>query len=112
LPAELKAADVFCLPSLEEGFPLSMLQAMASELPIVTTKEAGVEDIIEPNIEGLIVLSKDSANLAEALGQLVNDADQRRQLGIAARRRVEQGFSWDDYIDRAITAYHALAATT
>ncbi|MBT7957554.1 MAG: glycosyltransferase family 4 protein [Rhodospirillaceae bacterium] len=112
LPAELKAADVFCLPSLEEGFPLSMLQAMASELPIVTTKEAGVEDIIEPNIEGLIVLSKDSANLAEALGQLVNDADQRRQLGIAARRRVEQGFSWDDYIDRAIRAYHALAATT
>jgi len=112
LPAELQAADIFCLPSLEEGFPLSMLQAMASGLPVVTTKEAGTEDIISPNIEGLIVPSKDSADLAEALGQLVNDADQRRQLGIAARQRVEQSFSWDDYIDRAITAYQALAATT
>ena len=112
LPAELKAADIFCLPSLEEGFPLSMLQAMASGLPVITTRETGAEDIIEPGVEGLVPPSKDSAGLTEALRPLVNNAEQRRQMSIAARRRVEQGFSWDDYIDRAIAAYHALVAAT
>ena len=112
IPAELQAADIFCLPSLEEGFPLSLLQAMASGLPIITTEEAGAEDIIEPGVEGLIVPSKDSVSLTEALGQLANNAEQRRHMSSAARRRVEQGFGWDDYIDRAIASYHALAATT
>jgi len=85
---------------------------MASGLPIIPTEEAGAEDIIEPGVEGLIVPSKDSVSLTEALGQLANNAEQRRHMSIAARRRVEQGFGWDDYIDRAIASYHALAATT
>jgi glycosyltransferase involved in cell wall biosynthesis len=112
LAAELQSADIFCLPSLEEGFPLSMLQAMASGLPVISTEAAGANDIIEQGIEGIIVPSNDAAALTEVLGQLVNNADLRRQMSIAARQRVEQGFSWDDYIERAITAYHALAATT
>jgi glycosyltransferase involved in cell wall biosynthesis len=89
-----------------------MLQAMASGLPVISTEAAGANDIIEQGIEGIIVPSNDAAALTEVLGQLVNNADLRRQMSIAARQRVEQGFSWDDYIERAITAYHALAATT
>ena len=89
-----------------------MLQAMASGLPVITTRETGAEDIIEPGVEGLVLPSKDSTGLTEALRPLVNNAEQRHQMSIAARRRVEQGFSWDDYIDRAIVAYHALAAAT
>ena len=108
LADELQAADIFCLPSLEEGFPLSLLQAMASGLPVVTTPEAGAHDILDHEGEGLIVPSKDVAALHDALRQLSEDSDARHQMARAARARVEQGYSWDDYIDRAIAAYRML----
>jgi glycosyltransferase involved in cell wall biosynthesis len=110
LPDELQAADIFCLPSLEEGFPLSLLQAMASGLPVITTLEAGAEDIIQPAIEGLVVPAKDSVALTNALQQLISDVDARCQMGLAARNCVEQDYSWDDYVDRAIAAYRGLIA--
>jgi glycosyltransferase involved in cell wall biosynthesis len=108
LPDELQAADIFCLPSLEEGFPLSLLQAMASGLPIITTPEAGADDIIDQNAEGVIVASKDVAALHNALKHMVEDSDDRRQMGLRARARVEQSYSWEAYIDRAIAAYRGL----
>jgi glycosyltransferase involved in cell wall biosynthesis len=105
LPNELHAADIFCLPSLEEGFPLSMLEAMACGLPIVTTLEAGAKDIIRSKVEGLIVPARDVRSLNEALELLLLDSEARENMGLAARSRVEQGFSWDDYIHRAISGY-------
>ncbi len=110
LLAELHAADIFCLPSLEEGFPLSLLQAMASGLPVITTPESGGEDIINSNVEGLIVPSKDVTALNQALRHLIDNKDVRQNMGSAARARVEQGYGWDDYIDRAIAAYQRLLA--
>lgn len=109
LPEFYAAADIFCLPSLEEGFPLVLLQAMASGLPVVTTPEAGAADIMTDGREGVIVPSGDAGALTDALAALVSDAERRQATGSAARALVEAGgWSWDDYAGRALSNYQKL----
>jgi glycosyltransferase involved in cell wall biosynthesis len=108
LSGEYSGADIFCLPSLEEGLPLTLLQAMASGLPVVATPETGATDLITHGIEGLIVPSGSPAALAAALAELVADPDRRRVMGDAARRRVKAGFNWFDYGERAMAVYGRL----
>ena len=108
LPAIYQDADIFCLPSLEEGFPLVLLQAMASGLAVVATPETGAEDIITEGTEGHIVNAGDSRGLGNALAALVEDAGLRPQMGLAARARVENGWGWDDYVERAMAGYQTL----
>lgn len=110
LPALYAEADIFCLPSLEEGFALVLLQAMAAGLPIVTTDAAGGAEAVATGAEGIIVPSGDDVSLAEALDQLVNDRDRRHAMGGAARERAQTGFSWRDYGARAVRAYRSLTA--
>lgn len=101
-------ADIFCLPSIEEGFSLAMLQAMAAGLPVVVTAETGADEIVENGREGFVVPSRDSEKLGEALAILVRDRDRRHRMGIAARARVAAGFTWSDYGARMIGAYQRL----
>ncbi len=110
LPAEYAAADVFCLPSIEEGFPLVLLQAMACGLPVVATDATGIGDVLTPGLEGLIVPAGDAAALRDALTGLTADADKRLAMGRAAAERVRSGLGWADYVDRAVAAYNALSA--
>ncbi len=105
LPSVYADGDIFCLPSLEEGFPLVLLQAMASGLAVVTTPESGAEDILTDGREGYIVPSGDVELQTSALAKLCTDAELRRQMGAAARLRVEHGWCWDDYVDRALALY-------
>jgi len=110
LPNEYAAADIFCLPSLEEGLPLVLLQAMASGLPVVVTPECGAADILTDGVEGFIVPSGDHKALSEAIRQLVAVPARRAEMGAAARARVEAGWSWDDYAERAVANYRKLLA--
>lgn len=110
LPAAYTDADIFCLPSREEGLPLTMLQAMAAGLPVIATPETGAADVMTDGVHGRIVPSGDPAALARAIGALAADPAARRAQGAAARQRVEHGFSWPDYGDRAIGLYRELLA--
>ncbi|MDD9876514.1 MAG: glycosyltransferase family 4 protein [Magnetovibrio sp.] len=103
-----RAADIFCLPSWEEGFPLVLLQAMASGLPVVVTRATGAADMITAGQEGEIVQPGDIDGLTGALAALVDDGERRERQGAAARARVAGGWSWDDYVDRAVDHYRAL----
>ena len=105
LAEEYRAADLFVLPSLEEGLPLVLLQALASGLPCVATPESGAEDIGEGVA---LVPSRDSAALAATLAELAADAERRGDLGRAGRAAVEAGFSWIDYGRRAFAMMDAL----
>jgi glycosyltransferase involved in cell wall biosynthesis len=105
LPDEYAKADIFCLPSLEEGFPLVLLQAMASGLPVVTTPPSGAGDILSEGQEGHVVEAGETMALTEVLAGLCGDAEQRQRLGAAARARVESGWGWDDYVARALALY-------
>lgn len=104
MPALYAAADLFCLPSLYEGFPLAILEAMAAGLPVVATAVAGVPEAVEHGVTGLLVPPEDAAALARALAELAADPERARRMGEAGRRRVETDFT----IPRIAAAYLAL----
>ncbi len=103
-------ADIFCLPSVEEGFGMVVTEAMACGLPPVVTERVGASDTITPGKNGLIVANGDETALAEALLMLVSNPDLRQAMGSAARDRVMTGCGWDNYVTRAVTAYERLLA--
>lgn len=108
LEAFYNNADIFCLPSIEEGFPMALLQAMAAGLPVVATDETGAADLVQDGREGILVPSRDSDSLRAALRALVLDAQRRSCMGQAARARIQYGNTWEDYGRRALAAYRAL----
>lgn len=108
LPACYREADVFCLPSWEEGFPLVLLQAMACGLPVVATKETGAGDIITSGVEGEIVPAGDIVALRDALDRLASNPKLASRMGAAAHKRVSRGFDWESYGGRAMKVYEEL----
>jgi len=108
LADEYAKADIFCLPSIEEGFGLVVAQAMASGLPVVISDAVGAGDLITEGQDGLIVPAMDDAALGEALAELVDDPERRRSMGEAARLKVASGCGWDDYVERAIINYQRI----
>lgn len=93
MPGWYASADVFCLPSIYEGFPLAILEAMAAGLPVVATAVAGVPEAVADGVTGRIVAPEDAAALARALLELVADPATARRMGEAGRRRVEEEFA-------------------
>lgn len=87
------AMDVFVLPSLAEGIPMALLEAMALGTPVVATDVGGVPEIVKHRATGLLVRSRDEQGLAEACLELARDPHWAGTLGARARRAVEEGFS-------------------
>lgn len=102
-----RSASVFVLPSVEEGMALSVLEALASGLPVVATPNTGAADIITHGHEGLIVPVRDAAALAEALLELYEDESKRRAMAEAAAETAGK-WTWDAYGDRVAAAYTGL----
>src|SRR5205807_9503285 len=92
VPELLAAADVFVLSSRSEGLPVSVLEAMAAELPVVATAVGGLPELVVEGETGFLVPPGDARALGAALGRLLADAELCRRLGEAGRRRVEAGF--------------------
>jgi len=86
-------ASIFCLPSIYEGFPLAILEAMAAGLPVVSTAVAGIPEAVDDGETGLLVPPENAEALAEALRSLVVDPDKRLAMGDAGRLKVESEFS-------------------
>jgi colanic acid/amylovoran biosynthesis glycosyltransferase len=85
-------ADLFCLPSFAEGIPVVVMEAMAMELPVVTTRIMGIPELVEDGEEGILVPPGRVDPLADALERLVRSPDERRRMGRAARRKVERDY--------------------
>ena len=90
--ALLDLADIYVLPSLFEGLPRSLLEAMAFAKPVVVTDIGGSREVVQHQVSGLIVAPRDATGLAEAISLLVASPDLRRDYGEAGRRAVEQQF--------------------
>jgi glycogen(starch) synthase len=88
------AHDVFVFPSLVEGMPLSMLEAMATAMPVVTTNTCGMADVIENGVNGSLVPPADSTELARVVEGVCRDAELRRELGIAGQSTARR-HTWD-----------------
>lgn len=91
----LSAADVYTLPSRQEGFPVAPLEAMACSLPVVAADAPGVPDIFAGGdiSGGLVVPREDATALAQALTQVLDNEAWGRELGKRARQRVESYFA-------------------
>ena len=81
MPAVYAEHDVFVFPSLVEGMPLTLLEAMASGMPVVTTASNGMSDVVEDGFNGLLVPPADAEALAEAVRRLSGSCDLRGALG-------------------------------
>jgi len=99
LPALFHEADVFVFPSLIEGMPLVILEAMACGVPVITTRQ-GPADIVRDGIDGFFVPIRDAEAITMRLEQLYRDPLLRHQMGRDARERALQ-FTWDRYARRA-----------
>jgi glycosyltransferase involved in cell wall biosynthesis len=86
--------DVFCLPSLSEGLPNALMEAMSVGCASVASGVGGVTTLVEHGKNGLLVPPGDPDLLRESLERLIRDPDLRKNLGAAARRTIESGFDW------------------
>jgi glycosyltransferase involved in cell wall biosynthesis len=88
LAAEYRRADVFCLPSRQEGFGIVFLEAMAAGLPIVAARAAAVPEVVLDGVCGILVPPGNPEALAGALNRLLSSAVERHRMGEAGHRRV------------------------
>ncbi|MCG8430247.1 MAG: glycosyltransferase, partial [Candidatus Omnitrophica bacterium] len=89
----LSALDLFVLPSLKEGLPIALLEAMAAGVPAVATRVGNVPQVIRHNEDGILVPPGDSAGLYGAINELLLDQEKARACAANARKRVQDMFS-------------------
>jgi len=94
MPGLYAEHDIFVLPSLVEGMPLSLLEAMAAGMPVVTTNTCGMADVVEDDTNGLLAPPADAENLAARMEQLCRSAALRKQLGQEAQRTMRR-YTWE-----------------
>ena len=94
MPALYADHDIFVLPSLVEGMPLVLLEAMASSLAVVTAESNGMTDLVEDGYDGLLTIPGDSSSLVEALDKVCRDSALRQRLGSAAAEKMKR-YTWE-----------------
>ena len=99
MPQIYAAHDIFVFPSLMEGMPLTLLEAMAAGLPVVTTETCGMADVVEDGFDGLLVRPADAEDLAQAIQRLCENPDLRCQLGRQAQITMRR-YTWDHAADK------------
>ena len=105
----LAAADLFTMPSLSEGLPLALVEAMSFGLPVVVTGVGGVPEVVTDGAEGMLVPPSDAGALAAALGALLADAPRRQKMGEAARTRALRDYALSTMADRYERLYRGAA---
>jgi glycosyltransferase involved in cell wall biosynthesis len=108
----INAADVVVLPSLNEGLPLAVLEAMACGKPVVATPVGGVPEAVEHGTTGLLVPPNDPVALSNAVTDILKDPETARRMGRLSRCRVEQRFSLPVFVDRVQMLYDQLLNPT
>jgi glycosyltransferase involved in cell wall biosynthesis len=98
--AFFQRADIFVLPTYAEAMPISVIEAMAAGLPIVTTPVGGIPEIIEDGKEGFLFPCGDVRAMADSIGRLVKDKDLRLRMGLLAKKRAKDQMDFEDYIER------------
>jgi glycosyltransferase involved in cell wall biosynthesis len=106
----LASFDLFVLPSRNEGFPVTIMEAMLAGLPVVTTDVGSVREAVIDGETGLIVPPEDPAALAAAISTLVDDPDRRVAMGRRARAIAVERFTLSATVDRYMAVYERVLA--
>lgn len=105
VPALLQMMDIFVLPSLGEGVSNTILEAMASGLPVIATHVGGNPELVEPHVNGFLFDVGNAQALADIVADLLDRDGLSQTMGKAARQRVEERFDWQHTVDRYLSVY-------
>ncbi|HTB98133.1 MAG TPA: glycosyltransferase family 4 protein [Terracidiphilus sp.] len=108
LPAVMAGWDIFVLPSLDEGFGVSALEAMAAGLPVVASAVGGLCELVANGESGFLVSPASPGQIALRLRELIENALQREAMGTAGRERAQREFSLARMIDQTFDVYSRL----
>jgi glycosyltransferase involved in cell wall biosynthesis len=103
-----RAADVFILPSQNEGMPNVVVEAMACGLPCAVTSISGTTDLIEHGQSGMLFAVNSEGSFLDAIGALIRSPEQRRIIGTQARKMMTERFSTDRICTRYLDVYHTM----
>jgi sugar transferase (PEP-CTERM/EpsH1 system associated) len=104
----LRCMDIFVLPSRAEGISNTILEAMASGLPVVATRVGGNSELIAEGVSGALIPASDSVALAEAIEVYLRDPSLRHRHGDAGRERVELTFGIDEMVNKYVKVYESV----
>jgi len=107
LPDYYQKADVFALPSLNEGMSNTMLEALAAGLPLVATDTGGTRELLIENQNGFIIKIKDSQDTADKIEKLINDSDLKEKMSVASRHLAEK-MSWENVAKEYFNLYKSV----
>lgn len=111
-PSELiewyQKASIFILPSFGEGFPVTVLEALACETPVIATPVGGIPEIVENNDTGLLIQQNSPIELAKAIQYLLTNPDMRLKMGYEGRKRVMQQYSLNVTVKKLCNIYRQL----
>jgi sugar transferase (PEP-CTERM/EpsH1 system associated) len=110
IPDILKLLDIFVLPSLGEGISNTVLEAMATALPVVATRVGGNPELVEDGVNGYLVVPDDAESLAKAINQLMDNEELRDSMGRAGLKKVREQFHWDSTVENYLALYDQMLA--
>ncbi len=108
----LSKTDIFVLPSFAEGVPVVLMEALASSVPVITSRIAGIPELVEDQVNGLLIPPGDPGALADAIQELASNADVREQYGQAGRAKVQEQYNIEHetkWLAHLLTSYLAKA---
>lgn len=108
MPEIWAQADIACLPSYREGLPKSLIEAMATGLPCVTTDVPGCREVVAPNVNGLLVPAREVEPLVRALQTLIDSPALREEMGRHGRLRAVEEFSSAKVIRETLSVYQEM----
>ncbi len=97
------SSDIFILPTFNECFPLVLLEAMQFQLPVVSTNEGGIPEIIIDGVTGFIIPQNNPVKLADTLCMLINNAGLISQMGAAGKKRFQENFTIKHFENRMLS---------
>jgi len=104
----ISASDIFILPSLSEGVPGAIVEAMAMGKPVVGTEVGGVPEVILNGVNGLLVKPKNILELEKAIKKLINDSNLREFMGKNGKKMAIQNHTWDSAIVKIVNLYYEI----
>ena len=108
MPSYYRQAHALVFPSLNDGFGLVMLEAMASALPVIATENSGGPDVIEDTVNGFIIPIRDVEAMKERIYWLYAHQDESREMGLRGRQALMAQFTREDYCRRLLKAHTAI----
>jgi glycosyltransferase involved in cell wall biosynthesis len=112
IPDILRLFDLFVLPSLGEGISNTILEAMATGLPIVATDVGGTPELVEDGINGRLVPPEDPSALMSGLQECVRDREQLDSMGAASLDKIKMQFNWQETVEQYLSVYDGLLGST